>query len=334
MSCVNFNIIIAFRLLCGHNSPPTPPITIKIACDQFHKPVALSGGGGGANHTGMLSGFTSSGGSVLPLHGTFSHIPAWTSALAAARGKPRRGMLRRAVFSDVQRKGLEKRFQLQKYISKPDRKKLAEKLGLKDSQISFRGRNKFKEYIKTSILKKSFVYMCIKYNHDAKVKKLNSLFTKFLKYYLGIPYSASNSITHYMTNTIPLSHLLRQLQDKSLLSVKVPSSLSGFKLHSSFILNSTFHSSISDLIPNIPSWFWYSRPVHSLPTNKFSRRATCYDSFDLFHSHLCATKTYHSCPTDTCICSYCSAPASHYHHRSCSILHTLSPPQLLSLLTM
>ncbi len=51
-------------------------------------------------------------------------------------GKPRRGMLRRAVFSDYQRKGLEKRFQIQKYISKPDRKKLAEKLGLKDSQVS------------------------------------------------------------------------------------------------------------------------------------------------------------------------------------------------------
>jgi hypothetical protein len=46
-------------------------------------------------------------------------------------------MMRRAVFSDLQRKGLEKRFQIQKYISKPDRKKLAEKLGLKDSQVSF-----------------------------------------------------------------------------------------------------------------------------------------------------------------------------------------------------
>ena len=44
-------------------------------------------------------------------------------------------MMRRAVFSDLQRKGLEKRFQVQKYISKPDRKKLAEKLGLKDSQV-------------------------------------------------------------------------------------------------------------------------------------------------------------------------------------------------------
>ena len=54
----------------------------------------------------------------------------------ATRGKPRRGMMRRAVFSDAQRQGLEKRFQMQKYISKPDRKKLAEKLGLKDSQVS------------------------------------------------------------------------------------------------------------------------------------------------------------------------------------------------------
>jgi hypothetical protein len=49
--------------------------------------------------------------------------------------KQRRGVLRRAVFSDSQRKGLECAFIKQKYISKPDRKKLAAKLGLKDSQV-------------------------------------------------------------------------------------------------------------------------------------------------------------------------------------------------------
>ena len=43
--------------------------------------------------------------------------------------------MRRAVFSELQRRGLERRFQMQKYISKPERKKLAEKLGLKDSQV-------------------------------------------------------------------------------------------------------------------------------------------------------------------------------------------------------
>ncbi|KAK7892006.1 hypothetical protein WMY93_023969 [Mugilogobius chulae] len=65
---------------------------------------------------------------VVPVPGTFS----WP---LAPRGKPRRGMLRRAVFSDLQRKALERTFQKQKYISKPDRKKLASKLGLKDSQV-------------------------------------------------------------------------------------------------------------------------------------------------------------------------------------------------------
>ncbi|XP_049794556.1 H2.0-like homeobox protein [Schistocerca nitens] len=76
---------------------------------------AGAGGGGGAPTA------------VFPLPGSFP----WANS---SRGKPRRGMMRRAVFSDLQRKGLEKRFQIQKYISKPDRKKLAEKLGLKDSQ--------------------------------------------------------------------------------------------------------------------------------------------------------------------------------------------------------
>lgn len=69
-------------------------------------------------------------------HGLSLGYPLSTLAwMSSARGKPRRGMMRRAVFSDAQRQGLEKRFQLQKYISKPDRKKLAEELGLKDSQV-------------------------------------------------------------------------------------------------------------------------------------------------------------------------------------------------------
>nr|XP_040238200.2 uncharacterized protein LOC120959095 [Anopheles coluzzii] len=41
----------------------------------------------------------------------------------------------RAVFSSLQRKGLEKTFQEQKYITKPDRKRLAATLGLHDSQV-------------------------------------------------------------------------------------------------------------------------------------------------------------------------------------------------------
>ncbi|XP_078511990.1 homeobox protein DBX2 [Lissotriton helveticus] len=49
--------------------------------------------------------------------------------------KARRGILRRAVFSEDQRKALERMFQKQKYISKVDRKKLASNLGLKETQV-------------------------------------------------------------------------------------------------------------------------------------------------------------------------------------------------------
>lgn len=97
------------------------PFSIKFSVPWMSLPIypimnfGSEGGGGG-------------GGTVFPLPGSFP----WAGG---PRGKPRRGMMRRAVFSDLQRKGLEKRFQIQKYISKPDRKKLAEKLGLKDSQV-------------------------------------------------------------------------------------------------------------------------------------------------------------------------------------------------------
>lgn len=52
-----------------------------------------------------------------------------------SNNKTRRVILRRAVFSDDQRKALEKMFQKQKYISKTDRKKLAVNLSLKESQV-------------------------------------------------------------------------------------------------------------------------------------------------------------------------------------------------------
>lgn len=41
----------------------------------------------------------------------------------------------RAVFSNLQRKGLEIAFGSQKYITKPDRRKLAARLGLTDAQV-------------------------------------------------------------------------------------------------------------------------------------------------------------------------------------------------------
>lgn len=97
-----------------------------------HPASFFPGGGSGPGTTStsqLLNGSVGPGGLYIPPP---SASMFWPLGL---RSKPRRGMLRRAVFSDQQRKGLEVAFSKQKYISKPERKKLAQRLGLKDSQV-------------------------------------------------------------------------------------------------------------------------------------------------------------------------------------------------------
>ncbi|XP_003745853.1 homeobox protein DBX1 [Galendromus occidentalis] len=104
---------------------PFPPGDIVPCFDNIYYMTNMMQG---ASSGGLRSPVSTTGGNPFVM--SPSAFP-WT----ASRGKPRRGMMRRAVFSDAQRSGLERRFQIQKYISKPDRRKLAEKLGLKDSQV-------------------------------------------------------------------------------------------------------------------------------------------------------------------------------------------------------
>lgn len=59
------------------------------------------------------------------------------SSQVTNNGVKRKRSWSRAVFSNLQRKGLERQFEFQKYITKPDRKKLAARLGLKDAQVSY-----------------------------------------------------------------------------------------------------------------------------------------------------------------------------------------------------
>ena len=56
-------------------------------------------------------------------------------SLANNSTRPPRRSWTRAVFSNLQRKGLEKRFGVQKYLNKTERRQLAAMLGLSDSQV-------------------------------------------------------------------------------------------------------------------------------------------------------------------------------------------------------
>lgn len=66
---------------------------------------------------------------------TIVDAPSQIASTSASNSKRKRSWSR-AVFSQLQRKGLEIQFQIQKYITKPDRRKLAARLGLTDAQVT------------------------------------------------------------------------------------------------------------------------------------------------------------------------------------------------------
>ncbi|CAG2113036.1 unnamed protein product [Medioppia subpectinata] len=89
-------------------------------------------------------------------HNLFNHSNVRNSDQTANQS-PKRKNSGRAVFHSLQRKGLERRFQKQKYITKPERQNLAQSLNLSDSQVKvwfqnrrmkWRHSKEFKEDIK------------------------------------------------------------------------------------------------------------------------------------------------------------------------------------------
>ncbi|TGZ64786.1 hypothetical protein CRM22_006196 [Opisthorchis felineus] len=71
----------------------------------------------------------------LPTTNPKGHINSAHSLVTAKRATQRRNILRRTVFSESQRHNLEMAFRQHAYITKPDRRILAERLGLKESQV-------------------------------------------------------------------------------------------------------------------------------------------------------------------------------------------------------
>lgn len=74
-----------------------------------------------------------------PLRSTITTMevpdPSTSTNTSNSSSTKRKRSWSRAVFSNLQRKGLEIAFGGQKYITKPDRRKLAARLGLTDAQV-------------------------------------------------------------------------------------------------------------------------------------------------------------------------------------------------------
>ncbi|KAG5327043.1 HLX protein, partial [Acromyrmex heyeri] len=92
-------------------------------CIAFPHAHSLSEGTTSASYTGLMENL-----------GTL-YRPAPLRPIPKEINTRRKRSWSRAVFSSLQRKGLERRFSLQKYITKPDRRQLAATLGLTDAQV-------------------------------------------------------------------------------------------------------------------------------------------------------------------------------------------------------
>ena len=156
----------------------------------------------------------------------------------------------------------------------------------------------------------------------SQMRPLNAVFTKFLKRYLGIPYSTNNSLVYFVTETAPLSQQLNDRCYNQFLKIRYPTSMNGVRL-----TPPTEDRFKYSLIEEIPSYFWLT-PVlkHSdLPLNPTSRRAILYEILDLYHPHLCVEDSFHKSPTEACLCRLCEMPADRFHFRDCPATKHLSP---------
>ena len=148
---------------------------------------------------------------------------------------------------------------------------------------------------------------------DSVMDSVNSIFTKFLKCYLGVPYRANNSITHFITHSQPLSIILQNIYHQSFSSLNFPACLNGLQISQSINVPDQY-----DPLPLIPSYFWRSKYPGFLPLYSRSRSLLCHEIFDFNHTHYCTIPSFHATPADNCTCVDCGEMATTYHQYFCS----------------
>jgi len=147
---------------------------------------------------------------------------------------------------------------------------------------------------------------------EASMCALNAVFSKFLKRYLGVNYHTSNSITHFLTNTAPLTTTLKSLYDDSFTSLSFPTCLHGLKL--SRCDNSC---EAYDPVPLVPTHFWRSSYNGTIPVYQRNRRLMCRELYDLHHFDICTNERFHPKPEASCMCWLCGNTATNYHQYFC-----------------
>ena len=122
----------------------------------------------------------------------------------------------------------------------------------------------------------------------------------------------SNAIVYFLTNSLPLMTLLKQLSQLRTGSVLFPQQLNGIQL--------TFFNSLpkteekeSYLLSDVPSYFWRSRTIWKLPSSKTFRKRLCREVCDSDHNEHCNAQPFHPAFLSHCECVYCGGLLHPYH---------------------
>lgn len=128
----------------------------------------------------------------------------------------------------------------------------------------------------------------------------NSVFSKYLKRYLGLPYSSNNAILYFLTGSCPIKVWLEGITAKRLAALQFGNDFSGLRL--SLFDRLPNHHPDFDLLPSIPSYFWRSRTIPNIPINPTRRRNIFKEALDSDHRLACSKKEFHLYTTEACRC--------------------------------
>ena len=152
---------------------------------------------------------------------------------------------------------------------------------------------------------------------NSALQALDAVWTKYLKRYLCLPASANNAMVYFVTNTEPLSKSLLRRAPNQIGGLIFPESFSGLKM--SFLENTQCDMERYDPVPLIPSTFWITRQIETMPTNMYYRKMIMRDIFDIDHLSICSNNNFHTRAEESCVCRICSNHAHPYHLKYCSL---------------
>ena len=146
-------------------------------------------------------------------------------------------------------------------------------------------------------------------------ESLDAVFTKFLKRYLRVPKHSSDALTHFITNSEPLTLTLRNETQKSFLSTSFPTEFSGFRpALAEYLPKQHTHYQAFE---HVPHHYWHNYIPFNIPLDPRYRHSTMQLCFDSIHYTLCTNRSFHF-QNESCVCKHCQLHCNLFHYRTCS----------------